>query len=234
MTGTQRPRKSFQGARKRRQHEIYIDDAHIHHEFTCHPTTLSFRYKDDIFLIPRKIMRIAAGVFAPKESRRGRESKSGFRFHRDTDLRHDHLGREAADAGNGFQHFDGYAKGFDVAVDLLINAANGSNRGAHLRWPVILQVGYCALPVFPAIGGRLQPSPPEGKVAVSCRRFRGGQPRTVFPKHSCRSCFASTEKATDYSTRREDSANCTASNIALPYSQDAFGDDRMSDTAVTF
>jgi hypothetical protein len=39
--------------------------------------------------------------------------------HIDTDLRHDHLDREAADPGNGFKHFDGYAKGFDVAVDLL-------------------------------------------------------------------------------------------------------------------
>jgi hypothetical protein len=45
--------------------------------------------------------------------------------HIDTDLRHDHLGCEAADAGDGDQHFDGYAKGFDVAVDLLIDAGNG-------------------------------------------------------------------------------------------------------------
>jgi hypothetical protein len=52
--------------------------------------------------------------------------------HIDTDLRHDHLGREAADAGNGGQHFDGYAKGFDVAVDLFINAANGRIQSIQL------------------------------------------------------------------------------------------------------
>src|SRR6202051_3140611 len=52
--------------------------------------------------------------------------------HIGTDLRHDHLGREAADARNGFQHFDGYAKGFDVAVDLLINAANGRIQSIQL------------------------------------------------------------------------------------------------------
>jgi hypothetical protein len=45
--------------------------------------------------------------------------------HIDTDFRHDHLGREAADAGNGGQHFDGYKKGFDVAFDLLIDAGDG-------------------------------------------------------------------------------------------------------------
>jgi hypothetical protein len=39
--------------------------------------------------------------------------------------RHDHLGQEAAEAGNGAQHFDGYTKRFDVAVDLLIDASHG-------------------------------------------------------------------------------------------------------------
>ena len=69
----------------------------------------------------------------------GAESGPGYQIafggepaHIDTDLRHDHLGREAADAGNGFQHFDGYAKGFDVAVDLLINAANGRIQSIQL------------------------------------------------------------------------------------------------------
>jgi uncharacterized protein with FMN-binding domain len=40
-------------------------------------------------------------------------------------LRYDHLGREAANAGDGGQHFDGCAKGFYVAVDLLIDAGKG-------------------------------------------------------------------------------------------------------------
>jgi len=45
--------------------------------------------------------------------------------HVDADLRHHDLGREAADARDGGEPFDGYAKGFDVAVDLLIDAGNG-------------------------------------------------------------------------------------------------------------
>jgi hypothetical protein len=36
-----------------------------------------------------------------------------------------HLGRKAADAGDGGEHFDGYAKRFDVAVDLLVDGGNG-------------------------------------------------------------------------------------------------------------
>ena len=39
--------------------------------------------------------------------------------------RHNHLGPEAADAGIGGRHFDGGEKGFDVAVDLLVDAGNG-------------------------------------------------------------------------------------------------------------
>jgi hypothetical protein len=49
----------------------------------------------------------------------------GETAHVDADLRHDHLGRKAAEAGNGAQHFDGFTKGFDVAVDLLVNASDG-------------------------------------------------------------------------------------------------------------
>ena len=45
--------------------------------------------------------------------------------HIDADLRHHYLSREAADSRDGGEHFDGYAKRFDVAVDLLIDAGNG-------------------------------------------------------------------------------------------------------------
>ena len=38
--------------------------------------------------------------------------------HIDADLRHHYLSREAADSRDGGEHFDGYAKRFDVAVDL--------------------------------------------------------------------------------------------------------------------
>ena len=40
--------------------------------------------------------------------------------------------RERADAGNAAQHFDGDAKGFDVAVDLLIDAGDGRIHGIDL------------------------------------------------------------------------------------------------------
>jgi hypothetical protein len=45
--------------------------------------------------------------------------------HVDADLRDHHFGREASDAGDGGQHIAGYAKGFDVGVDLLIDAGDG-------------------------------------------------------------------------------------------------------------
>ena len=39
--------------------------------------------------------------------------------------RNQHFGFQMTDAGNGGQHLDGYAKGFDVAVDLLIDEGKG-------------------------------------------------------------------------------------------------------------
>ena len=45
--------------------------------------------------------------------------------HVDADFRDHHLGGEIADTGNGGEHFDGYTKGFEVAIDLLIDAVDG-------------------------------------------------------------------------------------------------------------
>ncbi len=45
--------------------------------------------------------------------------------HVDADLRDHHLGRQRTDAGDGGQHFDGYAKGFDVGTHLLIDRGDG-------------------------------------------------------------------------------------------------------------
>ena len=55
----------------------------------------------------------------------GQSPAAGEAAHVDPNLGHDHLGREAADTGDGAQHFDGDTKGFDAAVDLLIDAGNG-------------------------------------------------------------------------------------------------------------
>ena len=52
--------------------------------------------------------------------------------HIDTDLRHDHLGREAADTRNGGQHLDGCEEGSDVGVDLLVDAGDGRIQGIEL------------------------------------------------------------------------------------------------------
>jgi hypothetical protein len=37
-----------------------------------------------------------------------------------------------AEAGNGAEHFDGYPKGFDVGVDLLIDAGKGCVQSINL------------------------------------------------------------------------------------------------------
>jgi hypothetical protein len=50
----------------------------------------------------------------------------------DADLRYDHFSREAAEARNGAEHFDGYPKGFDVGVDLLIDAGKGCVQSINL------------------------------------------------------------------------------------------------------
>ena len=42
--------------------------------------------------------------------------------HVDADFRDDHFGRERTDPGDGAQHFNGDAKGFDVCAHLLIDA----------------------------------------------------------------------------------------------------------------
>ena len=52
--------------------------------------------------------------------------------HVDADLRDDHFSRKRADAGHGGQHFAGYAKGFEVALDLLIDAENRRIHGIQM------------------------------------------------------------------------------------------------------
>ncbi len=55
--------------------------------------------------------------------------------HVDVDLRHHHFRLQAADAGDGGQHFDGYAKGFNVSnvsAHLLIDRGDGRIHAS--RW----------------------------------------------------------------------------------------------------
>jgi hypothetical protein len=52
--------------------------------------------------------------------------------HVDADLGDDDRCRQAANAGDGAEHFDGYTKGFDVAVDLLVDRGDGRVEGVDL------------------------------------------------------------------------------------------------------